>query len=78
MLSSLICKKTHTYTAHGDDCKGPEDSCCTNDPGETQKKNHAQDVLHAGQINSNEGSHLWDLRMSKHTHMFTDQNKPFQ
>lgn len=64
---------THTDAAHGDDGERSQDSCCANDPGEAQKENHAQDVLHAGQVNSNKGSHLGDLGMDRHTHMHTGQ-----
>lgn len=59
---------THTDAAHGDDGEGSQDSCGADDPGETQKEDHTQDVLHAGQVNSDEGSHLGDLGMDKHTH----------
>lgn len=59
---------THTDAAHGDNGEGSQDSCSTNNPVETQKENHTQDVLHAGQVNSNESSHLGDLWVGEHTH----------
>lgn len=67
MFNCWIFLKTHTDAAHGDDGEGSQDSRCANDPGEAQKENHTQDVLHAGQVNSNEGSHLGDLGRDKHT-----------
>lgn len=56
---------THTDAAHGDDGKRSQDSCCANNPGETQKENHTKNVLHAGQVNPNEGSHLGYLEMCR-------------
>lgn len=56
---------THADAAHGNDGEGFQDSCCADDPVETQKEDYAQDVLHAGQVNSNKSSHLGDLWMGK-------------
>lgn len=56
---------THADAAHGNDGEGFQDSRCANDPVETQKEDYAQDVLHAGQVNSNKSSHLGDLWMEK-------------
>lgn len=58
---------THTDAAHGDDGKGAQDSCSSNDPSEAQEENDTQNVLHAGQVNSNKGSHLRDLQKKEHT-----------
>lgn len=58
---------THADAAHGNDGEGFQDSCCANDPVETQKEDYAQDVLHAGQVNSNKSSHLGDLWTGKQT-----------
>lgn len=59
---------THTDAAHGDNGEGSQDSSCANNPAETQKQNDTQDVLHAGQVYSDESAHLVDLRMGKHMH----------
>lgn len=61
---------THADAAHGDDGERAQNSGCSNDPGETQKENHAKDVLHAGQVNSDRSSHLGDLWVGKCTHRY--------
>jgi len=66
---------THADAAHGDDGEGAQDSRCAHDPGETQEEDHTQDVLHAGQVDADESSHLghlggWGGGLKRDTHIY--------
>lgn len=54
----MKCEVTHANAAHGHDGEGSEDSRRSDNPGETQEKDHTQNVLQAGQVHPDERSHL--------------------